>query len=221
MGVAVAHEQALFRVALSAALAAEPGIVIVAAAGSAGDACRVVAEATPDVVVIDAALPPAGGAAACAEIKARGHASRCLVQSDWPDPAVLAAAVEAGADGYLDRSRTLTELVGAIRRLARGEAVVPPEMLGALLRHLIDRGRDEAAAINLYSRLSRREREVAALLVEGLDTLGIAERLIVSRHTARTHVQNVLTKLGVHSRFEAADLVTRHDLLGRLPAAAR
>ena len=100
-----------------------------------------------------------------------------------------------------------------------GETIVPGRMLGPLLQRLIRRRREQRDALDRMSRLTRREREVLGLLAEGADNDTIAERLVISPETARTHVQNVLVKLEVHSRVEAAAFVMRHDMLDALTGA--
>jgi two-component system nitrate/nitrite response regulator NarL len=94
-------------------------------------------------------------------------------------------------------------------------------MLGPLLKRLIVRRREQDEALRRMSRLTRREREVLALLAEGADNDGIAQALVISPQTARTHIQNVLSKLGVHSRLEAAAFVVQNGILDELVGAER
>jgi DNA-binding NarL/FixJ family response regulator len=124
-------------------------------------------------------------------------------------------ALEAGADGFLPATAPLAELESALQRVVRGETYIPPGMLGGLLRELIDRRRQDDAVLRRFTRLSRREREVLGLISQGESLSEMASVLFVSHHTIRTHVQNVLEKLEVHSRVEAASLVAEYELLGR------
>ena len=215
IGVLVAQAHALFRGALASGLADEADLAVVAAVGTSEEAVAQIAALRPDVALVDADLQPRTGIEVCAEVKSRGVPTRVLVLSERCDQAVLVAAVEAGADGYVDLSSDLRGVVRAIRRLHAGEPCIPGEMLGGLLRHLIQRRRDEDGVVDRFSRLSRREREVLALLTEGKDNRAIAEALVVSPHTARTHIQKVLEKLEVHSRLEAAALASQHRLIER------
>lgn len=216
--ILLAEGHALFRAALQAGLEAEDGIEVVSAVGRDEQAVQEAERVAPDVALIDAALPATGGVKVAAAIKASDLRTAVLIVSEIADPGTLFSAVEAGADGYLDRSGTLSDLVAAIRRVHSGHACIPPELLGALLRRLILRRRDEDLAVERFGRLSRREREVAALLVKGLDNRAIAEALVVSPHTARTHIQSVLEKLEVHSRLEAATFAMEHNLIERFAA---
>lgn len=163
----------------------------------------------PDVTVLG--FPRPVTVDTCSELKASNLKTRVLVLGTSDRPDELVAAVEAGADGYVSSESALTDVVSAIRRLAIGEAWIPPSMLGALLGNLIRRRRTENAAAEKLGRLSRRERDVLAALTEGLEAQAIADRLFVSPHTVRTHVQRVLQKLEVHSRLEAVALMLDSD----------
>ncbi len=130
------------------------------------------------------------------------------------------AAVEAGADGYVAGDLGLTGLADALRRVATGEAIVPPRMLGPLLGRLVDRRRERHAVAQRFRGLSPRERQVLALMMEGADRYRIAEKLVISPETARTHIQNVISKIGARSRVEAIALSAEHGLLDGVGAAA-
>lgn len=217
--VLLAEERPLFRSALRASLEAGGDIVVVAEAGSTQQATADIRRAVPDVAVVAANLPPTGGIGVSSSVKASDVSTRILIVSEEPDEETLVAAVEAGADGYIDWGHGEDAVRSAVRRLHRGEACIPPGMLGVLLRSLIRRRREDDLALDRFSKLTRREREVLALMVEGMDNPGIARALVVSPNTARTHVQNVLTKLRVHSRLEAAALAMEHQLITRFMEA--
>src|ERR671918_729742 len=104
----------------------------------------------------------------------------------------------------------LTDLIDAIRAVHRGDTLIPARMLGDLLGRLIDRRQQQSDAVRRIGRLTTREREVLNLLAQGGDNDTIAQALVISPQTARTHIQNVLVKLGVHSRLEAAALAIRN-----------
>jgi DNA-binding NarL/FixJ family response regulator len=124
--------------------------------------------------------------------------------------------MEAGADGFMTKGRPLAELIDATGAVHRGETLVPPRMLGALLQRLIRRRRDQDAAVRRVGRLTPRERQVLALLAEGANNDGIAQSLVISPETARTHVQHVLSKLEMHSRLAVAAFVVSNGLLDEL-----
>jgi DNA-binding NarL/FixJ family response regulator len=139
-----------------------------------------------------------------------------IVFSGQEDERVLLEAMEAGASGYLSKEAPLADLINAARAVHRGEALVPPRMLGALLQRIIHRRRERDEALKRMTNLTRREREVLGFLALGADNDMIAQRLVISPETARTHVQNVLGKLHVHSRLEAAAFVTQNGILDDL-----
>jgi DNA-binding NarL/FixJ family response regulator len=131
----------------------------------------------------------------------------------------LVDLLDAGANGYLTREAPLAELIDATRAIHRGETLIPPRMLGPLLSALLHRRKEQDHAHDRLSRLTRREREVLALLASGADNESIAGVLVISPQTARTHIQNILGKLSVHSRLEAAAFVTQNGIYPELVAA--
>lgn len=215
INVLVADGRALSRAALVASLEAEGSYRVTDTACDAGEVADLVEKSDATIVIIDADLP-GGGIEACAAVKARDLPARVLLLSDDSDQAQLLTAVEAGADGYLSREATLDQMMAAIEHLNAGEAWIPSGMLSVLLKDMIRRRRQEVEILDRFSSLSKREREVLALLVEGLDQRTIAQRLVLSPHTVRTHIQRLMERLGVHSRLEAVSFVLEHDLLDRL-----
>jgi DNA-binding NarL/FixJ family response regulator len=214
--VLLADEQSLFRDAVKVVLSSESDLVVV---GEAGDGIQAVSEAErvrPDVALLDASLPNCDGIRATQQISLRVPTCRVIVFSAQEDEQILVQALEAGASGYLSKGSALVDLIDATRAVHRGDALIPPRMLGALLKRLIHRRRERDDALKRMSKLTRREREVLALLSQGSDNDAIAQLLVISPETARTHIQNVLGKLGVHSRLEAAAFVTQNGLLDDL-----
>jgi DNA-binding NarL/FixJ family response regulator len=191
--------------------------------GEAGDGMQALAEAErvhPQVALVDTDLPNGDGLRATAMIVDRVEGCHVLLVSDQEDEDTLIAGLEAGASGFVTKSSPIGELLDATERVHAGETVVPPHLLGALLGRLIRRRREHDDALRRLTRLTRREREVLALLAQGADNAGIAQPLVISPETARTHVQNVLGKLGVHSRLEAAAFVIQNGLVEELAVGA-
>ncbi len=214
--VLFADDEALFREAVRVVLDNEPDLLVIAEATTACQAAALAEELAPDVALLSANLPDCEGDKAVKLVLERAGGCRVLVLARDEDQAALLEALEAGAAGFITRTNPLSELILSIRAVYRGEAMVPPMMLGPLLAALIRRRREQAAVMQRISNLTRREREVLALVCRGADSRTIAEELVISPETARTHVQNVLTKLGVHSRVEAAALVGPDDLFDPL-----
>lgn len=217
--VLIALEHSLFRETIRLALGREPGVEVVCAAGDGEQALSEAERLRPDVAVLEVNLPTCDGIRATRLIRERVRDCRILVITDADDLLVLIDALEAGGSGYLTKELPLSELVDAIRAVDRGEVVVPPKLLGPLLSRLIHNHQEHDQALRRLSRLSHRQREVLALLAEGANNDDIAQALVISPQTARTHVQNVLTKLEVHSRLEAAAFVARNGVRRELAAA--
>jgi DNA-binding NarL/FixJ family response regulator len=211
-----ADDEALFREAVRTALDSESDLLVVAEARTGWEAVGFAEELAPDVVLLSSDLTAGEGGDPIEAIVERAPGCRVLVLARVDDQTALLEALESGAAGFITRASPLADLTEAIRAVYRGEAMVPPAMLGPLLAALIRRRREQAAIMQRLSLLTRREREVLALVCRGSDSRSIAEELVISPETARTHIQNVLSKLGVHSRLEAAALVGPDDMLDQL-----
>ena len=140
------------------------------------------------------------------------HGCDVLVLTDVEDEALLVKAVQAGATGYLSHGCSLTDLIEAVQALYRGEVLIPPRMLRGLLMTLLSGRRHQDDALRKAARLTTREREVLAMLGAGGNNDTIAAALVISPQTARTHVRNLLIKLELHSRLEAAAFATKIGL---------
>jgi two-component system nitrate/nitrite response regulator NarL len=217
--VLVAIESRLYLEMLKAGLEQEPDIDVVGDAGDAESAIAHAQRTQAAVVLMSSGLPGfADGQAGCL-LRDRYPACRIIVLADDRDQRLLADGLGCGASGYLTKDCSMAELIDTIRGVARGDVLIPPAMLGPPCRPLDWRQGHEEALLRL-SRLSPRERQVLALVARGKKTGDIAEALVISPETARTHVQNTLAKLGVHSRLEAASFVIEHGLVSHLEAAA-
>jgi len=214
--ILVADEQGLFRSALKAALDAGGGLAVVAEAAEGEEAVAAAEKSRPDVAILSTGLPTVDGVRASCMIRERLPDCRIIVLAAWQDQRVLTDGLGCGANGYLTKDSSLEELVEAVRAVARGETLIPPPMLSPLLDDLLDRRRQHENALLRLTELSPREREVLALVARGAKTSAIADTLVISSETARTHIQNILSKLQVHSRLEAAAFVIENGLLDHL-----
>jgi DNA-binding NarL/FixJ family response regulator len=212
----LADSQALFREAVRAVFAEGGAIEVVAEAGEGRTAVEEAARSRPDVALVDVDLPNGDGYSTTRAIRRKVPTCAVVMLAPTEDPDALFAAIEAGASAFLTREMPLNGLIEAADAVHRGEAMVPPRLLRDLLVRLIDRRVDRDYALRRLSRLTRREREVLALLTRGADNDGIALALVISPETARTHVQNLLGKLELHSRLEAAAFVAQRGLLDDL-----
>lgn len=214
--VLLADEQILFREAARVVLESEPDLQVVADVGDGLTAASEAERTRPDVAFLAVDLPGCDGIRAAALIRERAGSCGVVVLAQNDDFQTLIASLEAGAGGYLTKDCALTDLIDAARAVARGETLIPRQMLGPLLAKLIRRRRQQDEALTQIERLTRREREILALLAQGADNQTIAQQLVISPETARTHIQKVLGKLRVHSRLEAAAFVMKHGVLEEL-----
>jgi DNA-binding NarL/FixJ family response regulator len=185
----------------------EPDLKSVGVAGSLEKARAMIATTAPDVILLDHRLPDGDGVAAIGDLRSLRPSAQIVVLTASAADHVLVAAIEAGASGFVSKSRSLEELTAAVRAAATGEAVISPEMLARLLPRLQRHGRPRP------SDLTEREREVLGLLADGLSNAAIGQRLVVSVHTVRNHVANLANKLGAHSRLEVLSIAMRKGLL--------
>jgi two-component system nitrate/nitrite response regulator NarL len=214
-------DHVVFLDALSTVLA-QHGYAISPVARSVAEMVALVRRDRPDVCVIDRPSAIDEDAETICRVRAASDGTRVLVLSADPEPEAVGRALSAGASGYLHQSRGVGELVGVLERVLRGEIVVDVPEAQPRLR----RSAEPNHALRLAGHLTSRERQCLLMLVEGLDTAAMMARLCVSRTTVRTHLQAVLTKLGVHSRLEAVSFAVRNRLPDlwsseeSLPAAA-
>jgi DNA-binding NarL/FixJ family response regulator len=185
----------------------------VAQAGSVAEARLVMADRETDLAVVDLSLPDGEGVELIEDLRETNPHFAALVLTASIDRAEHARAVEAGAAGVLHKSAEVEEILDSTRRLAAGETLISPEELVELLRLAGQSREEEREAQANIEQLTRREREVLLALSEGLSNKQIAERLHMSVDTERTHMMNILNKLGVHSRLQALLFAARHGLV--------
>ncbi len=206
--VLLVDDHASFRQPLAFMMDREPDFTVVAHAGSLAEARRVLQGV--DVALVDLELPDGNGVDIIRELRAANPQGMVLVLSAVTDRVQHAQAVEAGAAGVVHKSARISEIIDAVRRLSQGEHLLSPGEVIEMLRLVgeqRERGREAQSAL---ARLTRREREVLQALADGLNDKEIAERLQISAETARTHMVNILAKLGVDSRLQALVFAIRH-----------
>lgn len=186
------------------------GIDVVAIARRGRQAVEVARRERPSIVLMDIGLPDMDGIDAGREIMEAVPGTRLLAITGLESADVVQEAMLNGFHGYLHKHAPSSELIKSILLVASGQAVMPQDAARRLASRATGEPQSGAVAA---SRLTRRELDVLALLVEGDDTGHIAERLFVSRNTVRTHIQNILGKLQVHSRLEAATYAVRHGIV--------
>lgn len=208
--VLIAERHRLFGVALEASLNNEADFSVIERAETGIETVEMITTLNPDVVLVDADLPSTGGVDICAQLKQAAYPPAVMILDGEPRPWVLVAAIEAAADGYITRDVSRGSFINAVRAVTRGEVSVPRALQASLVRGLLESRWDQERTAQLYARLTRREREVLELLADGLAQSAVADVLSISSETVRTHIQNSLSKLGVHSRLEAAAIARAH-----------
>jgi DNA-binding NarL/FixJ family response regulator len=207
--VLLCDDHPVFAEALRAVLTGH-GFGVCAVVHRAAEVVDAVAGHRPRVCVIDRHFADGDGLDLLPVVSAVDPTTRVLLVTADRDPDTARRALAAGAAGYLCKTAGVSALVSTITRVAAGEVVADlPRPTGPAPAH--------AEAHRLAGYLTPRERACLVMIVDGLGTAAIAERLGVSAATVRTYIQAVLTKLGVHSRLEAASFAVRHSLLGPLP----
>ena len=213
--ILLVDDHASFRQTLAFVFDEQPDFEVVAQAGSLEEARRVleVVENEADLGVIDLSLPDGEGTALIKDLRDANPNFAALVLTASLDRTDHARAVEAGAAGVVHKSADVDEILDATRRLSEGETLLSPEELVEMLR-LASQNREEAreARANI-EQLTRREREVLQALASGLSNKEIAQKLHMSVDTERTHMMNILNKLGVHSRLQALLFAARYGLV--------
>ena len=209
--VLLIEDHTLFRRGLRRLLE-EHGFDVTGEASNGEAGVRLAAELRPDVVVTDLHMPIMGGVEVTRHVTASSPAPPVLVLTISDSDEDVVEAVLAGASGYLLKDAEPDAIASAIRGAAAGDVTIAPEATGALVERVRDQAQPPEQSPPAVD-LSEREREILALVVQGLDNGQIARRLFLSPSTVKNHVSSVLTKLGVESRVQAAVLAVRSGLI--------
>jgi len=205
--VVLADDQALVRGGFRMILEAEADIEVVGEAGDGGEAAALVARLRPDIVLMDVRMPGVDGLEATRRIVASGSAARVIVLTTYDVDDSVYSALRAGASGFMLKDVRPAGLIEAVRVVARGDALLAP----SVTRRLLDRFAGALPASGAQAppgldRLSDREVEVLRLVASALSNAEIAQRLVVTEATVKTHVSSVLRKLGLRDRVQAVVL---------------
>jgi two-component system, NarL family, response regulator DevR len=198
--VLIVDDHEIVRKGLVTLLGSEDGLEVVGEAGTVEAAIRRVGYDRPEVVVMDVRLPDGTGIEACREIRARWPDVRVLMLTSFADEEALFASIMAGASGYVLKRVDARQLIDSIRRVGAGESLLDPTMT----EHVFRRIRGDEPVDPLVARLSPQERKILDLISEGLTNKEIAEELFLAEKTVKNYVSNLLNKLGMTRRTEAA-----------------
>lgn len=208
--IALIEDHVTVRQALAFVLDREPGLKVVAQAGSLAEARRLSVDF--DVAIVDLGLPDGGGTEVIRELRKINPQGMVLVLTALSDRAQHARAVEAGAAAVLHKTTPLEEVPRAAKRLLAGEALISTDEVIELLRLRGQRTREGLPAADRRSATHPSEKEILQALADGLSDAEIARRLHISYETERNHITNIFVKLGVDSRLQALLFAVRYDI---------
>ena len=211
--VLLVDDHEVVRIGLRTMLEVEPDIRVGGEAADGDAALREARASHPQVVLMDVRMGPTDGIQACRQIKSELPEVGVLMLTSFGTEEAVLASLLAGASGFLLKNTGRVDLLRAVRAIAKGESLLDPAVTGAVTRKLValaSTTEDERIAP-----LSAREREVLALVAQGLTNKQIAERIVIAEATARNHVSHILNRLGMHRRSEAAALAAEVGLTAK------
>ena len=213
--VLIVDDHALYRRGLAVVLSQEPDLVVVGETGDGASAIELVETLAPDVVIMDVRMPRLDGIEACRAIRELAPSTRIIMLTTSDDERDLFESIRAGANGYLLKDVPPEEVIDGIRAVQAGQSLISPSLASTLLTEF-------AAMLRATSgpepsmpapRLTERELEVLRLVARGMGNRDIAKALVISENTVKNHVRNILEKLQLHSRIEAAMYAVRERLV--------
>ncbi|MGR6918975.1 response regulator [[Actinomadura] parvosata] len=220
--VLLADDQKLVRVGLRMLCESDPEVEVVGEAGDGREAVRLAAERLPDVILMDLRMPGVDGITATARIMAARPSSRIVALTTFDDDDHLYPALAAGAFGFLVKDSPPSVLLAALRRAAAGEPPFSRPVLERLVQHAVRAREPRPGPAPELAGLSPRERDVLAMVGEGLSNRSIAERLHLGVSTVKTYVASLMRKTGTANRTRLAVLAARHSdtLVGQTPGVS-
>ena len=205
--VVLADDHRIFAEGVAMILQASSNICVEGVCTTVRELIATIRTTQPRVAIVDYELPDGNGVDAIADIHACSPETRVVLLSAYEDDSYVVKAIEAGCSGYLSKRTAADTVVNAVRSVAAGELLVEPHLLTSLIAHAAGRRKP------LSDQLSPREQDVLRLLATGATTSEMAQELMVSAHTIRSHIKHLLNKLGAHSRLEAISIAMREGFL--------
>ena len=202
------HE--VVRVGLRTLIERQQTLQVVGEAGTAREAIEQVSRLQPDVVILDIRLPGSSGVDACREIKEHWPDVRVIILTSFPDDDVLFDAIAAGADGYVLKQVGSDELITALQRVGRGESLLDPSVIQKVFDKIRSARKKERA--EAFKHLTTQEMQILGYIAEGLTNSEIGLRLHLSEKTVRNYASEILRKLNLTSRAQAAAYAARHRI---------
>ncbi|MGH3322571.1 MAG: response regulator [Streptosporangiaceae bacterium] len=213
--VLLVDDHGLFRRGLELILQQESDIEVVGEASDGAEAARMAVQLEPDVVLLDVRMPRRHGIEACSAIRSDVPTAKIVILTVSDEEEDLFEAVKAGASGYLLKSIPVDEVAASVRAVHEGQSLIPPSMASKLLSEFATIAKRKNRSVPA-PRLTGREMEVLQLVARGLANRDIAEELCISDNTVKNHVRNILEKLQLHSRMQAAMYAVREKLFDEI-----
>jgi RNA polymerase sigma factor (sigma-70 family) len=214
MSVVIADDEALVRAGFRMILEAQPDISVVGEAADGHEAIDLARRLAPDVVLMDIRMPKVDGLAATREIVGKGRSGvRVLILTTFDLDEYVYEALKAGASGFLLKTAPPAELASAVRTVAAGDVLLSPTITRRLIEQFVEHRRRERSAPDWLADLTERERDVLGQVARGLSNREIAEALVVSEATVKTHVNRILSKLELRDRVQAVVLAYESGFL--------
>jgi len=210
--VLIADDHALFRQGVLRLLDTASDIQVVGEAASGTEALRLVEDLAPDIVLLDVSMPGPSGVEVARVVKTTSPRTRVIIVTVFTNEEFLFEAIKAGAMGYLLKDSSPEELIRAVRVVAQGEGLIAPAMAGKIFKEFA-RAADTREAAPLVTPLTQREVEILQHVAAGLANKEIASRLGISERTVKNHLSNIMEKLQVNSRTQAAVYALKSGLV--------
>ena len=204
--VFIIDDHQMFTQAVAAALAEEPDLEVAGTVATLADARTRLPEVEADVILLDQRLPDGQGTHAAAELRALRPGAKVVLVTAAMEPSVLSEALAAGCSGFVTKGDSIDALAAAVRAACSGATPVSPSMLSRLTA-------SSANGADLTEPLTPRETAVLLFLADGMGNEEISQRLFISIHTLRNHIQSIISKLGAHSKLEAVSIAIREGLI--------
>ena len=210
ISVLLVDDHAMVRQGVKAFLVTQPDLSVVGEAGSGEEAVKLAAQLIPDVILMDLIMPDMDGVEATRKVKQVSPRSQVVVLTSYHEDEHIFPALKAGALSYLLKDVSAEELASAVGKAAAGEAVLHPRVAARVIKELQGRRED---ALNPFTELSERELEVLKLIADGMSNAEIASKLVLSEKTIKGHVSNILSKLHLGDRTQAAVYAWREGVV--------
>lgn len=210
ISVLLVDDHAMVRQGVRAFLVTQPDVSVIGEAGTGDDAVKLAAQHIPDVILMDLIMPDMDGVEATRRVKQVSPRSQVVVLTSYHEDEHIFPALKAGALSYILKDVSAEELATAVRKAAAGEAVLHPRVAARVIKELQGR---RAEAVNPFTELSERELEVLKLIADGMSNAEMAAKLVLSEKTIKGHVSNILSKLHLVDRTQAAVYAWREGVV--------